>query len=312
MTHSRKRKTTANAIYLRLLLRKNSIRPKSPRRPTTDTNSTNRKMNTNHLKNRGALIALSLGLAILPAANTQAAIVSYYVGVDGNTGNITSGTYAGLPQPNGGRLTFLYSHGDHYHSKGVFRYTGPNLGAGTATEVNPNNFLPEGTNPPLVLSVASGGIYDGKLVSASIPGNDFSFLTIEDTRKLSGFGPTDPETILFNSSSGRWNGSLSGADVHLELVFLTPGLNVGDSSTLNLFTDPGDDLHLEDSFSFTPTFWTDATAANGVYIAQFKLTDEADLFGDSGTFEFRFQVIPEPSTALLSALGAIALLRRRR
>ena len=273
-------------------------------------------MKPNHLRSSGAKVAfsLALALAVFSTTLTHAAIVSYYVGVDGRTGIISGGTYIGLPHPNGNRLTFLYNHGNHYHSIGRIQYTGLNLlpGPGTATQVNPNNFLPEGTNPPIPLSVANGGLYDGKLISASIPGNDFSFLTIEDTGKLANFGPMDEETILFNSSGGRWNGSISGSDVHLELVFLSPGLNVGDSVDLNVFAVPGDDLHLEDSFSFTPIFWTDATAANAVYSAQFKLVDENNLFGDSGTFEFRFQVVPEPSTALMGALGALALLRRKR
>jgi hypothetical protein len=210
---------------------------------------------------------------------------------------------------------------NHYHSKGVYRYTGPNLGTSTATEINPNNFLPEGTRPPLSLTLAVGGTYDGKLVSA--PYTDpldtnygFSFLTIQDTGKLDGFGVGAPETILFNSSSGRWNGPLTGADVHIELVSLSAGLNVGVGSNLNAFVNPGDDYHLEDSFDFTPTFWTEASAAPGTYIAQFKLTDESGTFLDSGTFEFRFSVIPEPSSAAALAgalaLGLVATRRRRR
>ena len=257
--------------------------------------------------------------ALTLVSSADAAFVSYYVGVDGLS-TIASGTYAGLSNPNHNRLTFLYAHvypdspsSNHYHSKGVYRHTGPNLGEGqTATEVNPSNYLPEGSAPPLDLSPANGGLYGGKLVSAVQSGNDFSALTIEDTGKLSGFPPGSGESVLFNSSSNRWNGALTGADVHLELVGLSAGLNVGDSSTLNLFQNPGDNLHLEDSFSFTPVFWTDANAAPGVYTAQFKLTDESGTFGDSGTFEFRFNVVPEPSSALLGTLGALGLLRRRR
>ncbi|RYD26397.1 MAG: PEP-CTERM sorting domain-containing protein, partial [Verrucomicrobiaceae bacterium] len=217
-------------------------------------------------------------------------------------------------------LTFLYAHvypdipaSNHYHSKGVYRYTGDNLGEGqTAKEVNPANYLPEGTAPPLDLTPATGGLYDGKLISAMQAGNDFSALTIEDTGKLSGFAPGSGESVLFNSSSNRWNGTLTGADVHLQLVSLSAGLNVGSSTTLNLFVNPGDEHHLDESFSFTPLFWTNADAAPGVYIAQFKLTDESGTFGDSGTFEFRFNVVPEPSSVLLGALGALGLLRRRR
>jgi hypothetical protein len=251
----------------------------------------------------------------------QGAIASYYVGVD-TLQNIASGTYAGLPNPNYQRLTFLYAHSfearpgiNHYHSKGTQIYTGPNLGAGTAVTTSASNFVPEGANPPLVLSVANGGLYDNKLISAPIAGNAFSFLTLEDTGKLSGFAAGTGEHFMFNSSSGRWTGSLVGADVHLQLVSLSAGLNVGSSAALNLFVNPGDELHLEDSFSFTPVFWTDADAAVGTYTATFKLTDERGVgaLGDSGNFEYRFQVIPEPSSiAVLSVAGIAFGFRRKR
>jgi hypothetical protein len=275
-----------------------------------------------------ALATASLVLAAAPAAHAKDPSISgYFVGVDG-LATIASGTYAGLANPNHQRLTFLFAHtyadtptSNHYHSKGVIRYTGPNLGAGTATEINPNNYLPEGTIPPITLSLAVGGHYDGKLVAAPIAEPDtrhpFSFFTIEDTGKLAGFGPTEGETYLFNSSGGRWNDALTGTDVHLELVSLTPGLNVGVGPDLNAFAAPGDDYHLADSFSFTPTFWTELNADPGAYVAQFKLTDKSGTLGDSGTFEFRFQVaaIPEPSAfATLAGLGALSLAftRRRR
>jgi len=258
-------------------------------------------------------------LATLLACPADAAFVSYYVGVDG-LATIASGTYAGLSNPNHNRLTFLYAHvypdtpsSNHYHSKGIQVYSGPNLGEGMTTiGTSSSNYVPEGALPPLDLSFASGGLYDGKLVSAMQSGNAFSALTLEDTGKLAGFAPGSGESVLFNSSGGRWNGPLTGADVHLELVSLTSGLNVGNSTTLNLFLNPGDNLHLDESFSFTPQFWTDANAAPGLYTAQFKLTDESGTFGDSGVFEYRFNVVPEPSSALLGALGVLALLRRRR
>lgn len=258
-------------------------------------------------------------LVTLLACPADAAFVSYYVGMDG-LATIASGTYAGLSNPNYNRLTFLYAHvypespaSNHYHSKGIQIYSGPNLGEGaTVTGTSSSNYVPEGTLPPLNLSFSSGGLYNGKLISAVESGNAFSALTLEDTGMLVGSAPGSGESVLFNSSGGRWNGPLTGADVHLELVSLTSGLNVGNTTTLNLFLNPGDNLHLDESFSFTPLFWTDANAAPGVYTAQFKLTDESGTFGDSGAFEYRFNVVPEPSSALFGAFGALALLRRRR
>ncbi len=276
-----------------------------------------------------AFLTVAGALALAPSLSAHdTSIASYIVGVDG-LATITSGAYAGLPNPNYGRLTLLFAHtypdapaGNHYHSKGVYRHTGPNLGPDTATEINPNNFLPEGALAPLTLSLATGGLYDGKLVSTIGSPSDanyaFSFLTLQDVDQLRDFDPGAPETILLNSSGGRWAGSISGADVHLELVFLTPGLNVGVGANLNAFSAPGDDWHLGDSFSFTPTFWTALNAAPGTYVAQFKLTDESGAFLESGTFEYRFEVvaIPEPSAfaalAGAAALGLAATRRRRR
>lgn len=245
----------------------------------------------------------------------SAATASYYVGVDGLQ-TIASGAYAGMANPNYNRLTLLFAHfesnpsSNHYHSKGVQIYSGP---AGSPTVItSSSNYLPEGSNPPLVLSVASGGLYDGKLSSHPVSGNAFSDLTLQDTGKLDGFAAGSGESYMFNSSGGRWNGALTGADVHLQLVSLTAGLNVGTSTTLNLFSNPGDEHHLDESFSFNPVFWTDANAAPGDYIARFKLTDESGTFGDSGTFEYRFQVVPEPSSLLTACLGGLVLLRRKR
>lgn len=239
-------------------------------------------------------------------------MVPYYIGVDGQT-TVPSGTYGGLANPNGGRLTLLYNHGDHYHSKGVFRYIGPNLGAGTATEINPSNYLPEGSYPRIEL-VDGIGLYQGKRASGYDPDNEFSDLRFDLTSSLAGFGPTAPETALFNSSSGRWNGSLEGAHIHLELVSLTSGLNIGSSTALSVgLAQPGDDLHLD--FPFAPVFWLTEGAGGGDYAAVFRLVDEEGIFGDSGHFEFRFTAVPEPGTwALLgTALGlAVVVTRRKR
>ncbi|TVR46549.1 MAG: PEP-CTERM sorting domain-containing protein [Puniceicoccaceae bacterium] len=283
-------------------------------------------IHTSSIKRLGRL-ATALASLLIAGHGLHGQMASYYIGVDGLE-TIAAGAYAGLPNPNFGRLTFLYAHtyadnpaNNHYHSKGRFAFTGPNLGAQTEVEVAASNFLPEGNRPPLLLSPGTG-IYAGKL--ASNPYTDpadtnysFSFLEIRDTGTLAGAAGESPESILFNSSGGRWTGSLADADVHLELVFLSPGLNIGSNLGINAgLKVPGDDLHLGDNFHFTPVFWTEADAPAGTYIAQFKLVDESGLWMDSGEFEFRFEVIPEPSTVALLlgglVLGLTLVLRRSR
>src|SRR5690606_26157498 len=114
----------------------------------------------------------------------------------------------------------------------------------------------------------------------------------------------------------RWNSAFDEADIHLELVFATPGLNIGTGVSLSSGLDiAGDKLHLGEGselFSFSPIFWVDETAAAGTYVAQFRLTDESGTYGDSGIFEFRTQVVPEPSSALMLLAGGTCLLRRRK
>lgn len=264
------------------------------------------------------MAGLSLAAALAMGSVAQGAIASYIIGVDG-LATLPSGTYAGLANPNYQRLTLLYAHtypdnpaSNHYHSKSTQIYTGPNLGVDTAVTTTANNFLPEGAAPPLRLS-AGGGAYVGLLTVNPDPGNRFSLLTIEDTGKLTGFTVGSPEDILLNSSGGRWSGSMEGADVHMMLVSASPGLNFG--SMVNPLADPFSDpdgAHLSDSFSFTLRPWMAADAAPGIYTARFQLADEEGVFGDSGEFEFRFEVVPEPSVALLGALGGLGLLRRRR
>lgn len=49
---------------------------------------------------------LATALTLLATAPSHADMAPFLIGVDGRT-TIPSGTYAGLPDPNGGRLTFL-------------------------------------------------------------------------------------------------------------------------------------------------------------------------------------------------------------
>jgi hypothetical protein len=277
---------------------------------------------------------LAASATLLTAASSRGELLSYYIGID-NLPTIATGTYAGLPNPNFNHLTFLYAHtypvggvptghtSNHYHSKGTLIYTGPNLGANTEVIRSMSDFLPEGTRPPLALSLGTG-IYSDKLITnpytdPSDRNYGFSFLEVGSTQSLAGFEPNDGETFLFNSSSGRWNSAFTPAHLHLELVSLTPGLNWGDPSATNIgFNNPGDQIHLTDPgtennfFRYTPVLWTDASAAPGVYEAKFKIFDEDGTFGDSGEIRYRVEVVPEPSTALTLLGGVGMLLARRR
>ena len=149
----------------------------------------------------------------------------------------------------------------------------------------------------------------------------FSFLEIGSTQSLAGFAPGSGEAVLFGASSGRWDSAYEAAHLHIELISLTPGLNIGDAGALNIgLNAPGAELHLTDpgtennSFGFTPVLWTDASAAPGIYEAKIRFFDEDGTYGDSGIVTLRTEVVPEPSTAiaLLGGIGMLLAQRRRR
>ncbi len=246
--------------------------------------------------------------------------IGFYVGIDGLQ-TLSRGTYAGLPNPNAGRLTMLFDHVDHFHGIGAYSYAGP-LPHPAVRPTNANNRIPETytREPPLPLTPGSG-LYSGRLRSM-VGASEYSFLGIASIQSLAGGAPGSERDILFNSSNGRWNAPLTGVNVGLKLLSATPGLRVGTETVANLF-DYGSDtilLGLGNSFEFKPVYWVDATAAPGTtYSASFQLVNiaAASPFGDSGVFHFDFAVpvpVPEPGTyaLLVAGLAVLGLIARRR
>lgn len=184
---------------------------------------------------------VALGATVGWAGMAQASLVEYYVGVD-NRPTITTGTYAGLPNPNFGRLTFLFAHtndttpaNNHYHGIGAWSYSGP-ADSPTLNATNTNNRIPETfTNQdPLPLFPQAG-----KWVSQAVPGLEYSDLQWESTQSLSSAGPGTPEHFLFTSSGGRWAEPLDNTRVALELVGVTPGLHVADDTGMPILSTSG-------------------------------------------------------------------------
>ena len=73
------------------------------------------------------ILVTCLGCALA----ARAVELHYFVAVD-SLETLTSGTYVGLPNPNYGRLTFLFAHpsvedpsSSHFHAIGAYSYTGP-------------------------------------------------------------------------------------------------------------------------------------------------------------------------------------------
>ena len=290
------------------------------------------------LQRKLALLCCACSTATL-AANAASAqdtttLSQYYVGVD-TSEEVAFGTYLGLDNPNFNRLTFLFNHANydnvessHYHSIGRYTYTGP-VDNPTVVSTNTNNRLPETYTGDSLFLAPGSGTYAGKLVSGVDDGSDafaeYGELEIRMTDSIpltDGFGPLgDAGTTdlgnaafyLFNASGQSYIDPVGDADIELELVGLTPGLSVGDDAGNVLMDSVGDTVDLFDGTgTFAPTFFTDASAAPGVYSASFQLNDNSGTFLSSGTFHFDFTVVPEPGGLALLALGGVGLLRRRR
>lgn len=271
------------------------------------------------------VVVAGLAVAAGMVSSASAELIEYYIGVDSRSDGFNApsaeggGTYPDNPNLN--RLTFLYQHGNHFHPIGAYSYSGP-AATPTLNATNSNNRIPEGytLQPPLVLTPGSGA-YAGKLASSVMPGVDYSDLEVRSIHSLDGFAAGSPEAVLRGSSTGRYAGSLDGSHIHVELVSITDGLSVGVGTQPGAMTTAGDDWHVGDNeelFSFTPVFWTDAGAVPGTYSAEFRLTDLAGAFGDSGSFFFDVAVpaapVPEPGTLVLIAAAGMALVvgRQRR
>jgi hypothetical protein len=290
-------------------------------------------------------LALIAAAAICAPEHADAVIYGYYIGTD-NMATFATGAYATLPNPNYNRLTFLYAHSypvnpppgeidatiNQFHSVGSLRYTGSAAAPGIAFG---NARLPEGIKPAIPLQPGTGA-FAGRLVSSLLADpviGEYTNLTISPLSQLRAYHlngiPNEPEDYMYfgqvhptnpalstAASNQRFSTtSLAGSDVHFNLVSITPGLNVSDPSGFSLFSGPGDEYHLGDGDAFAlfqPHFWTEASAAPGLYSATFKLTDENGFFGDSGEFRWEFTVVPEPGTSTTFTLAGLVLLSRRR
>ncbi|TVR77818.1 MAG: PEP-CTERM sorting domain-containing protein [Rhodospirillales bacterium] len=255
-----------------------------------------------------ALAAVVFSALLAGDVRAASLATELFVGKD-SLETLTRGTYAGLRNPNYGRLTLLFNHDDHFHGIGVHSYVGAPPDDVSVQRTNTNNRIPEGYSgvPPVVLAPGDG-LYAGKLVNRATE-EEYTNTHIESVHRI----PAAPEGLydpsLFNSSNDRWSAPLDETTVALQLVSITPGLNVGGETSLNLFED-GHNHVLGDgnSLSVPLFFWTEADAPVGAYAAEFRLID-LGLAGldPSGTFHLDFQVVPLPAAAWLFASAVLAL-----
>lgn len=254
-----------------------------------------------------------LCVGLISSAAFASPFGTYFVGVD-NSETVTFGAYAGLDNTNEGRLTFLFHHGNHFHGIGTYSYTGdPN--SAVEADTSSNNRLPESYTGMSPLSLQPGtGAFDGTfrsgLPSTLEQDEEYGDLAIRNVHSLSGV-----DDVIYNSSGGRWNTSFDSAHIHVVLLSATPGLKIAFGDTPADGLPVGGDFHLGDGdemFNLLPTFWVEGNAAIGsTYTAEFRMDDLSGMYGNSGRFFMDFEVVPEPASAMLLAVSALALLRRR-
>lgn len=165
---------------------------------------------------------------------------------------------------------------------------------------------------------AAGGYFTaGFDVATAISSNDFASL-------ISNFVVLTSATIGANSSSleGAYAGYVEGALTDIGNVtganpligvalytFVTDSSGFGDATAFAIVNNNlviGDDQPTPRSYTLNP--------ANGTLVLGTESTYTGNAGGlGNGTYEvFRLTAIPEPSTMLLGAIGALGLLRRRR
>lgn len=247
----------------------------------------------------------------------------YYIGLDGRE-FLTFGTHAGLANPNYNRLTFLFPHleadptTNHFHGIGTYSYTG-SLDNPTVIPTSTNNRLPEyWTELPPIKLLPGKGAFNNRLISQKT-NEEYTNWTIKPVQSLLNYSGDPAAEYLYNSSEGAWQELLGEAEIALELVSITPGLGIADSTGVDLFNSVGDRYVIGrgDNFSFLPTFYTSKYAPLGQYSAEFRLIDvntanNRTPLATSGTFIVDFQVrsVPESSTflgfGLLGVLGLVS------
>jgi hypothetical protein len=242
--------------------------------------------------------------AQLTGVSAEAPLTDFFVAVD-NLETLTTGTFAGLPNPNFGRLTLLVAHRspddpseNHFHAIGAVSYASVEGGGQKVIETSTNNRIPEISTGQLPLQLLPRSLVEqrakGNAFFISHPTDtEYSHLKIESIQVLKDFDPASPEGLLFHSSGDRWMTPLDGAIVALQPISVTPGLDIANEEGKEILSEGVYELGEGNTFSFFPTYATKRSAEVATYSATFKLVDARSTgtpLQESGRFTFDFRV----------------------
>lgn len=261
---------------------------------------------------------------------------NWFVGID-NLTTLPSGPFTGMANPNFGKMTLLYGHqypeggspgaaSSHFHAKSsvrLYRETvgGPILTSDTAVTVNGTtgvitglvNFVPETAGLRIRLGEGSGA-FSGKYATGFLGLNtEWENMEFRPVSWLNRPGASTAQVATYNTSGGRYTGSVSSIRVGLKIESLTGGLEAWHNGT-QYSAGQVIELGMGD-FSQTPVFAASTSVGQGTQLnASVRLVDLDNLSSsaNSGTTEFRFQTVPEPASMAAIGLGVIGLLCRRR
>jgi hypothetical protein len=280
------------------------------------------------------LLATSAGLCSLSRAYVSGQD-NYFVGIDTLT-TLTSGAFAGQANPNFGKLTILYAHmypdsgspgaaSSHYHAKSSIRLyrdtvSGPILTSDTAVTVNAQgvltglvNYVPETSGTKIRLGEGSG-TFSGKYATGFLGNStEWENMTFRPNAWLNRPGASLAEISTYNTSGGRYTGSLGTRTIGLRIESLSAGLEAWDVTGTTQY-NVGQVISLgSGDFRSAPIFATNTSMGQGVSLnALVRIVDLSDPTVSSGTTEFRFATVPEPTSMAVLGIGAAALLRKRK
>jgi len=139
------------------------------------------------------------------------------------------------------------------------------------------------------------------LYETDIAGKPFVGIGAEELDPTAWTGVTVTLTEMVGPAGGQFSLWQTDSGVPTFFISTLGGISIADAYT---FDDLEEDDHAHFGWGFT---------VEGTYELTFKIsgTHSVDGFKESLPATYTFNVIPEPSAALLGAMGALALLRRR-